>query len=211
MTSLFVNVDCEVHQPHRRCPVRVSHSTWLFPVCLKCRLYHQHKHVLARKLQSCWKQWCQSHHGNCSYKWCLFFHSPLLPLSMWHPSVISFCHNALGINVPMPRTQKGKTLTFCSAPNARREQGQEVCLWALSGVGGVVLMALWNRLCERSLCHSLMYTIQMPFLAFWNSCCVIRFNSTPVEEQWRIKSQNWKFCHLLTLVSFQTRITVFLL
>ncbi len=32
--------------------------------------------------------------------------------------------------------------------------------------GGVVLMALWNRLCERSLCHSLMYTIQMPFLTF---------------------------------------------
>ncbi len=158
--------DCEVHQPHRRCPVRVSHSTWLFPVCLKCRLYRQHKHVLARKLQSCWKQWCQSHHGNCSYKWCLFFHSPLLPLSMWHPSVISFCHNALGINVPMPRTQKGKTLTFCSAPNARREQGQEVCLWALSGVGGLcwwhcgigsVNVLFVTHSCIPFKCHSLRF------------------------------------------------------
>ncbi len=131
--------DFEVYQRHRRCPVHVSHSTWLFPVCLKCRLYHQHKHKFwPENSNPVWKQWCQSHHGNCSYKLCLFFHSPLLPLSMWHSSAISFCHNALGISVPMPRTQKGKNLTFRSAPNARWEQGQEVCLWALSGVGGCV-------------------------------------------------------------------------
>lgn len=184
----LLKFDFEVYQRHRRCPVHVSHSTQPFPVCLKCRHYHQHKHKFRPENSNpVWRQWCQSHHGNCSYKLCLFVHSPILPLSKWHSSAISFCHNALGINVLMPRTQKGNNLTFCSSLNARRQQGQEVCLWALSGVGVDVLMALWNQLCERSLCYSLIYTTQMPFLAFQNNCCAIPFYSTSLEEQWGIK------------------------
>lgn len=30
--------DSKVYQRHRRCPVHVSLSTWLFPVCLKCSI-----------------------------------------------------------------------------------------------------------------------------------------------------------------------------
>lgn len=151
----------------------MSHPCQSFYMAISCLskvLYHQHKHKFRPENSNpVWKQWCQSHHGNCSYKLCLFLHSPLLPLSMWHSSVISFCHNAQGINALVPRTQKGNNLTFCSTPNARRQQGQEVCLWVLSCVGGVVLMPLWKRLCEHWLCHSLIYAIPCISEHLWTS------------------------------------------
>lgn len=182
---------------------RPCQSFYMAISCLSKVLYHQHKHKFRPENSNpVWKQWCQSHHGNCSYKLCLFVHS-LLPLSMWHSSVISFCHNAQGINALVPRTQKGNNLTFCSAPNARRQQGQEVCLWVLSG-GGLC----WCH-CGSDWVNTVFVTHSfMPFLAFRSTYGILLMQnhwtcSEELKEQFGLK---WIFCrHLLTLIFHGTQ------
>jgi len=163
--------DSKVYQRHRRRPIHVSLSTRLFPVCLKCRLYHQHKHKYQPENSNpVWKQWCQSHHGNCSYKWCLFI---LLSSSafvhVWHSSVISFCHNARASMLQCQGHRKGITWPFA----AHRMQEDRKVRRCVSGI--------WMAIVDAAVSDFVTYSCH--FFVFW-SFYGTPFNEESLELQW---------------------------